>query len=458
MHTKVEERHPLTQVMALYGWTNECLLRRVAGRHHDLGYGTMAVRKEKVSRWTRPCRPQTPTIPTQLALADVLHIAGHEVHARPWPQWLWLALQDDTALWESPWTPAGTIHALDYTAGGLVELDRRGFLTTTTATLAAVLAQWATAAPAAPAATGGRRIGAAVADRFDSRLRDLRHLDDDLGSDHVYDAARAETRLITRLLRETTADEETRRRLHTCAAEASRLAGWCAFDSGHNAAAEGHFVTALRAAADSGDRTAGATVLAFWANVRYSDTRPDPRGALDLIAAALAHRTDITSPRVLTMLHIRQARAHSIAQEPTAAYRAIDAALSACDQDTPPGEDLPSMYWITTGEVFQAAASAALSLGDPRRALTYFSAAATHQDPYDPGKEPRGTAIYLARQAEAYLALGDLDGAVETARRSVDLMGGVTSARGTGSLTGLHAAFARYRAIPVVQTFLTETA
>ncbi|OEJ20933.1 hypothetical protein [Streptomyces subrutilus] len=457
MSAILEDRHPLNQVLTVRGWTNEYCLRRVAARHKDLGYGAMAVRKEKISRWTRPESPQTPNIPTQLAMADVLGIDSREVYARPWPYWLLLALKDDTTIWESPWTPAGTIQALD-AAGGLVEQDRRRFLIATTATVAAVLAQWATAESAPAFSSSGRQIGGAVADRFDNRLTELRHLDDDLGSDHVYDAARAESRLITRLLREATYSEETGQRLHACAAEASRLAGWCAFDSGQSAAAEKHFVTALRAAAGSGDRTAGATALAFWANVRYSNSRPDPRGALDLIDGALAHRANIASPRVLTMLHIRQARAYSIAQEPTAAYRAIDDALAAYDRGIPPDEDLQSMYWVNTGEVFQAAASTALSLGDPQRALTYFSAAATHHDPYDPEKEPRGTAIYLAREAEAYLALGDMDGAVETAQRSVDLMGGVSSARGSETLTGLRSELTKHRAIPVVRNFLSETA
>lgn len=457
MSAILEDRHPLNQVLALRGWTSEYCLRRVAAKHKDLGYGAMAVRKEKISRWTCLKSPQTPNIPAQLAMADVLGIDSREIYNRLWPHWLLLALRDDTAIWESPWTPAGTIQALE-NAGGLVELDRRGLLTATTATVAAVLAQWATAEPAPALPTGGRRIGASVADRFDSRLNELRHLDDELGSDHVYDAACAESRLLTRLLRDNTYSEETSRRLHACAAESSRLAGWCAFDSGRNAAAEKHFVTSLRAAAGSGDHTAGAAALAFWANTRYSNRRPDPRGALDLIEGALAHRTCIASPRVLTMLHIRRARAHSIAQEPAAAYRAIDDALVAYDRGIPPGDDPRSMYWVTTGEVSQAAASAALSLGDPQRALTYVSAAATGQGPYDAEKEPRGTSIYLAREAAAHLALGDLDGAVETARRSVDLMGGVSSARGSETLTGLRSELTRHRSIPVVKNFLDETA
>ncbi|MDP9868870.1 MULTISPECIES: hypothetical protein [Streptosporangium] len=67
------------------------------------------------------------------------------------------------------------------------------------------------------------------------------------------------------------------------------------------------------------------------------------------------------------------------------------------------------MYWVTAGELHQVAASSALSLGEPQRALRHFDAALSHHDPYDTEKEARGTAIYLARRAEAHLALGDVD-------------------------------------------------
>ncbi len=324
-------------------------------------------------------------------------------------------------------------------------------------TVAAAIAQWAIATPAPASAVTGRLIGTAVADRFDSRLNELRHLDDDLGADHVYDAARAELRLINRLLRNNSYTEATGRRLYASAAEASRLAGWCSYDNGDVAAAEKHLHAALRASASSGDHTTGAIAAAFWANVRYGSATSDPRSALDLINGALVHRDRITSPRVMTMLHIRRARAHSLAGEPVAAYRAIDEALAAYDNGVPVGEDLPSMYWVNAGEIHQAAASAALSLRDPARALEHFTAATTHADPYDTEKEPRGTAIYLIRQASAYLALDDLDGTVETARHAVNLMGGVSSARGTSALTELRTDLARRRGVPVVKDFLELT-
>ncbi|WP_257980905.1 transcriptional regulator [Streptomyces sp. CB02959] len=447
------DRHPLNQVLALKGWTSEDYLRRVSAKHRSLGYGGLGCRKEKVSRWTRLVRPQVPTEHTQLAMAAVLEIPASEVRTRTWPHWLLLGIRDHSAVWELPWTPEGTITALDDAGGPTV--DRRGFLTAGGGTVAAAIAQWAIAAPSN--AVTGRKIGKNVADRFDIRLDELRHLDDDLGADYVYDAARAEVRLINRFLRNNSYAEATGRRLYASAAEASRLAGWCAYDTGDVAAAEKHLCAALRAAASSGDHTTGAIVAAFWANVRYGSTTPDPRSALDLLNGALVHRDRITSPRALTMLHIRRARAHSLAGEPAAAYRAIDDALAVYDNGFPATADLPTMYWVNTGEIHQAAASAALSLHDPARALEHFTAAATHADPYDAEKEPRGAAIYLIRKASAYLALDDLDGTVETARHAVDLMGGVSSARGNSALTELRSALVRRRGVPVVKDFLELT-
>jgi hypothetical protein len=67
-----------------------------------------------------------------------------------------------------------------------------------------------------------------------------------------------------------------------------------------------------------------------------------------------------------------------------------------------PMSRLPSMYWVTMGELHMFAASTALSLGGPRRALEFFDLAVSGQDPCDAEQEARGTAIYLSRRAEAH--------------------------------------------------------
>lgn len=112
------------------------------------------------------------------------------------------------------------------------------------------------------------------------------------------------------------------------------------------------------------------------------------------------------------------------------------------------------MYWINHGELHQVAASSALSLNEPKRALENFTAALTHADPYDTDREARGSAIYLARQAEAHLALGDVDAAVEVGHHVIGAMGGVDSARTTGTLAELRDHLNDHRHVPTVREFL----
>ncbi|MFC4014642.1 hypothetical protein ACFOY2_45980 [Nonomuraea purpurea] len=449
----VRERHPLTVVLKHRRWTATSFLRQVADRHSKLGYGGMASRREKVSRWISGTA--TPGITSQYAMAHLLQVPRGEVDARGWPDWLLLAIRDDRTILESPWTPAGSVTVLREVGG---PVDRRGFLIASTGTLAAMVAQWGTAEPASAATQVGRRISSEVATQLDVRLAALRHLDDELGGGHVYDAATTEIRIIRRLLAETTHSEQVGRRLYSAAAEACRLAGWCAYDSGYHAEAERQFVAALRAAGSAGDTTTGATVHAFWANARY--TGGDPRGALHLLEAALASAGVISSPRVIAMLYARKARAHSVAGEATASYRAVDQALAAYSKAGAPAEDLPAVYWVTAGELHQAAGSAALALGEPKRALVHFGEAVRDASAGEIGTGGhRGdSAIHLARRAEAHLALGELDAAVEVAERVLELMGGVESARGSSTLAELRGGLREHQDAAVVRSFLGLTA
>ncbi|MCZ0211330.1 transcriptional regulator [Streptomyces sp. UMAF16] len=443
--------HPLTTLMARHGLTAAAYLKRVADRHRALGFGAMAHRKEKATRWTR--EGVTPERTALLAIASLHGIDFADVDRYGWPNFLLLALDDDRTVLESPWTVTGTVNSLTDVGG---PVDRRGFLIASTSTLAAAVAQWITAEPALAVTGRGRQVGTEAADLFDARLDALRHLDDTVGAGQVYDAAVLELRLITGLLKDASCSETTRRRLFAAASEASRLAGWCAYDDGRHAAAERHFIAALRASASAKEPTLGAVTLAFWANLRYN--AGDPHGALHLIDGALADRRKISSPRVLAMLHARAARAHSKAGQPTAAWHQIDAAFDAYSKADTPEADLPSMYWINHGELHQVAASSALTLGEPRRALENFDAALTHADPYDTDRETRGAVIYQARQAEAHLALGDIDAALDIGHQVITAMGGVDSARSTSTLTELRTQLTGHQHIPAVADFLNYAA
>ncbi|MGV9317300.1 hypothetical protein ACWDR0_34785, partial [Streptomyces sp. NPDC003691] len=426
--------HPLAYLLHCRGWSANDYLTRLSTVHQQLGYGPIARDRKRVTRWTRG--GVTPDLHAQKAMAVLHGIPEDEITARPWPEWLRPACMRDRELLDAGWTPATTIDLLDHVATTGGPMDRRGFLVVTGIT--PVLAGIAAAEPAV-ADSRGRRIGATTPELFEASLAVLRRQDDQLGSGQVHASARAQLQLMITTVRTTAHTEDVGRRLYGAAAEAARVCGWTAHDSGHQALAEEYYLVALRAAASSGDQVVTANTLAFWAITRYSGG--DPRGAVDLVSEALGRTRNIGSPRMEAMLYARLARAHARAGEHRASDRALAAAFDAYDRarDRAPEEEPDCVYWVSLGELHSWAASNATDLGRPHVALAHYEAipAAHRGEGYDTQAYPRAAALRLARTAEARVALGDLDGAVHTARRAVDYLGGVSSARGTAGLTDL---------------------
>jgi hypothetical protein len=457
-HEGVEiDGHPLTYLLHLNGWSATDYLTRLDAEHFRLGYGRIATKdRKRVTRWTR--YGITPEMPAQRAMAALHRIPAEELTARPWPEFLKLACIRERQLLDAAWNPQTTIELLDRVASTGGPMERRGFLVVTG--IAPLLAGAATAEPAT-ARPHGRRIGRQTPVLFDQALAILRRQDDQLGSGQVHASARAQLRLITTTLKTRAHTEQTARQLYGSAAEAARICAWTAYDSGHHALAEEYYLAALRAAASSGDPVVTANTLAFWAIMRYSTG--DPHGAADLVNGALGQARRIGSPRMAAMLHARLARAHAHAGESRASAHAQNAALDAYDRarDHSPEEDPDCVYRVNLGELRMLSGSCALNLGHPGEALTQFTAAEDGRRSADTYREddfPRGAAIYLAREAEARIALDDLDGAVDTAHRAVEHMGGVTSARGTSTLEDLRSKFSVRKSVPVVREFLESTA
>ncbi|MEU9609820.1 transcriptional regulator [Streptomyces sp. NPDC048057] len=452
----MKDVHPLAYLLQLNNWSANDYLTRLDGVHRRLGYGPIARDRKRVTRWTR--HGVVPEVPAQRAMAALHRIPEEEIVARPWPEWLKLACIHDRDLLEAAWNPTTTIEMLDHVAtkGGL-SMDRRGFLVVTGIT--AVLAGTLTAEPAG-ARFQGRRIGSSAPELFEQSLAALRRLDDQLGSSQVHASARTQLQLITTTLKTASYTESTGRQLYGAAAEAARICGWTAYDSGRHALAEEYYVAALRAAASAADPVVAANTLAFWAMMRYSGG--DPRGAVDLATHALRHGRGIDSPRMEAMLYARLARAHARSGEHQASDRASDAAYAAYDRagDQSWGEDPDCVYWVTLGELESWAASNATDLGRPAEALAHYEAlsAAHRAEAHDARAYPRAAALRLTRTAGVHVAVGDLDGAVDSAREAVTHLGGVSSARGTSSLADLRAKLVAHRETPLVRDFLEQTA
>ncbi len=451
-----EAGHLLQRVLDQQRCDKGAFLRRVAAHHDALGFGHMGERPEKFSRWSAGARPERRA---EISMADLLGVDAEHVDELGWPHWLVLALSDDRALLASPWTPDGSVRALKALQhlGGPAAMERRGFLITGGA-LAATLAGLGTAAPATevPASRRHPRINGGTVELVEGRLDRLRQLDDQVGSSQAYRLARAELDFITDTLDGASYTTSTGRRLYSAAAEASRICGWAAFDSGHPVAAERHYVTALRAAASASDPVAEANVLSFWAMARYS--AHDTTHALHLADEAQRAARKTGSARMTAMIHARASRAHARAGDRRASQLAEGAAFDAYSRTGSPQEEPACVYWVSLDELHSWAATNALDLSDPARALTHHRAiAAIQHEEHDSHAYPRSAALRLTRQADAHLALGDVDTAVHTADQAMQAIGGVESSRGDSILTDVKRKLAAHHQLPSVRAFLENT-
>jgi tetratricopeptide (TPR) repeat protein len=431
---RTEHRHPLAALRAEMGLSAVQYLAMVDLEHRRLGYGAMAIRREKVTRWESGA--VVPDSAAQQAMAQLHGVPAEAVKHLGWPSWLEAAvpehrLQADHAVLHSPWTPAGTVVSTAAAAQG-GSMDRRGFLIASGGLLTSIGTDWSGALDAVATtstSTGRRPLTATMLDRLEQRLDDLRRLDDSLGGGELRQLATAEFGLLSRLADEAVYDEATGRRLFSALAESARICGWLHFDAGRHAAAQSYYITALRASATAGDGACGANVLAFMAIQTYSVG--NPQDAVNLVRTALAQAARAT-PRVRAMLHMRAGRALSKTGARQACAHELDAARAVFEAGSS-DDDPPWSYWMSAGEIEMIAASSALELDDPQKALEYFGAARDSE--YAAAGYTRDNALFLVRSAEAHLRLGDVDAACAVAGEALDQIDGVDSARPSGALS-----------------------
>ena len=177
-----------------------------------------------------------------------------------------------------------------------------------------------------------------------------------------------------------------------------------------------------------------------------------PQQAVSLLDTAQATLGRTATPLMTAMLSARAARAHSKTGRRRDCARMLHQARTMLDKG-PRSGDPDVLYWVTQGEIEMIAGSSALELGDPVHAIRCFDAAIT-ADYRGDDQYPRTHAIYLARAAEAHLALHDLDAAASRAAHALRCLSGVSSARSSATLAGLRAKLARHAGSPAVREFL----
>lgn len=380
-----------------------------------------------VARWERGTSTPQPWLRPRIA--QILSLSLEEVDrllvneragraesgARPPERQHDIDSDDHGAVLDAPWSAAGTAHVLREIAGGA--MDRRGFLIASGSTLTGLAARWAdrlgTAALMVAPDDRSSRVAPDIIDRFESRLADLRRLDDAMGGTRLRRLAVAEFRTLTRLAASTT--ESTRHHLFAVIAEAARICGWLHFDAGQHAEAQTYYIAALRASATAADQLTGANILA---GMSFQATLlGHHREAVTLIDTARDRIVRDATPRLRALLASRQARAHAGAGDAAACGRALNDAESHLEAATSAATEPGWIYFFDEAELAAQAGACWVGLRQPDRARPLIDAA-LHTIDTD---YVRDRTIYHVRSAEAYLQHRELHLACDELSIAIDL-------------------------------------
>ncbi|AJE41402.1 hypothetical protein [Streptomyces nodosus] len=219
--------------------------------------------------------------------------------------------------------------------------------------------------------------------------------------------------------------DEVGRALFGASAELTRLAGWMAFDTGQQEAAQRYYIQALRLARAAADVPLGGYVLASMS--LQATYRGFGDEGIDLAQAALERNRGLATARTMSFFRLIEARAHARAGDAQAAGAALKAAEGWLERARD-GDNDPSWLGFYSYDRFAAdAAECYRDLKAPRQVRRF-----TEQALSRPTEEfVRSHGLRLVVSAVAELESGNLDAACEQGVRAVEVAGRISSARTT---------------------------
>lgn len=219
--------------------------------------------------------------------------------------------------------------------------------------------------------------------------------------------------------------DEVGRALFGATAELTRLAGWMAFDTGQQEAAQRYYIQALRLARAAADVPLGGYVLASMSlQATYRDF---PDEGVDLAQAAVERNRGLATARTMSFFRLVEARAHAKAGDSAAAGAALRAAEGWLERSRA-GDPNPTWLGFYSYDRFAAdAAECYRDLKLPRQVRRF-----TEQALSRPTEEyVRSHGLRLVVSAVAELESGNLDAACAAGTRAVEVAGRISSARTT---------------------------
>jgi hypothetical protein len=219
--------------------------------------------------------------------------------------------------------------------------------------------------------------------------------------------------------------DEVGRALFGASAQLTRLAGWMAFDTGQQEAAQRYYIQALRLARAAADVPLGGYVLASMSLQAVYRGYGDE--GVDLAQAAVERNRGLATARTMSFFRLVEARAHARAGDSAAAGTALKASEGWLERSRT-GDADPSWLGFYTYDRFAAdAAECYHDLKAPRQVRRF-----TEQALSKPTEEfVRSHGLRLVVSAVAELESGNLDAACAAGTRAVEVAGRISSARTT---------------------------
>ncbi|MFE2988051.1 MFS transporter [Streptomyces sp. NPDC059262] len=438
-----EQRGPnekLGTVLALAGISNAGLARRV----NDLGAQrglTLRYDKTSVARWVSKGMVPQGAAPHLIAAAIGQKLGRpvplHEIglaDADPAPE-VGLAFPRDVG---AAVKSATELYRLDLagrrTGGGIWQSLAGSFAVSAYATPASrwliTPADSSVARDAPPPESGGDNTSQKVGHSDVQKLREA--AEDARRWDSKYGGGDWRSSMVPECLRVEAAplllgaySDDVGRALFGASAELTRLAGWMAFDTGQQEAAQRYYIQALRLARAAADVPLGGYVLASMS--LQATYRGFGDEGVDLAQAALERNRGLATARTMSFFRLVEARAHARAGDAHAAGAALRAAEGWLERARD-GDHDPSWLGFYSYDRFAAdAAECYRDLKAPRQVRRF-----TEQALSKPTEEfVRSHGLRLVVSAVAELESGNLDAACEQGTRALEVAGRISSARTT---------------------------
>ncbi|MEU2659946.1 MFS transporter [Streptomyces sp. NPDC007325] len=219
--------------------------------------------------------------------------------------------------------------------------------------------------------------------------------------------------------------DEVGRALFGATSELTRLAGWMAFDTGQQEAAQRYYIQALRLARAAADVPLGGYVLASMS--LQATYRGFADEGVDLAQAALERNRGLATARTMSFFRLVEARAHAKAGDGPAAAGALKSAEGWLERSRDGDADPTWLGFYSYDRFCADAAECYRDLRMPREVRRF-----TEQALSRPTEEfVRSHGLRLVVSAVAELESGNLDAACAAGTRAVEVAGRISSARTT---------------------------